>query len=93
MAGAPAQVAPFAALHHRVYVRFFWLAAALLAICSCALMRGPLEQPRCLDLEATCHASPDCCSNFCANGECVENPYSGGATLVPRRNVTPGHLE
>jgi hypothetical protein len=74
-------------------VRFFWLAAALLAICSCALMRRPFVDARCLDLDAPCHASPDCCSNFCANGECVENPYAGGATLVPRGNVRARHAE
>jgi hypothetical protein len=60
-------------------MRVLWLAAALLGISACALMRRPFESERCLQLEAPCHASNDCCSNFCANGECVENPYSGGS--------------
>jgi hypothetical protein len=62
-------------LPHPVHMRVLWLAAALLGICACALMRRPSQGERCLDLDAHCRASDDCCSRFCANGDCVENPY------------------
>ena len=80
-------------LRHAVHMRVLWLAAALLGICACALMRGPSPSERCLDLGVHCYASHDCCSAFCANGDCVENPYAGSSTLLPRDNEPARHAE
>ena len=43
-------------LRHAVHMRVLWLAAALLGICACALMRRPSQDEGCLDLDAHCHA-------------------------------------
>ena len=74
-------------------VRVVSLALALTAIGACALMNRQSQYPRCLELEAECHARADCCSDFCANGECVENPYTGDGKLEPRGNEPTVHVE
>jgi hypothetical protein len=58
-------------------MRVLWLAAALLGIVACAQIQRYRESEKCLELSAHCHQNVDCCSRFCANGDCVENPHSG----------------
>jgi hypothetical protein len=74
-------------------MRFLWLTLVLIELGACALMRRPSQDPRCLDLESECRTDAECCSDFCANGECVDNRYQGGSKLVPRRNERTPHAE
>jgi hypothetical protein len=73
-------------------LRFVSLTLALAVIGACAWMRQS-QYPGCLDLESECRARADCCSEFCANGECVENPYTGGSKLEPRGHEPSLHVE